>query len=251
MKKAHWIWLLLIGVAMLTTFSASSTWAKDCGDNTPPGTDTPCDCGDTVASDTVLDSSDPVLKGGCFPVGLLVAGGVKLDAHLLNPPDPGLCDSSLGFTTGIEILGNNVKILRGIIRGCGTGILGFLSGNTIERVTASGGMTGFFIFGNNHTLSNNLCHDNVFQGIVVIGNGNLLQRNYCARNGQGEEGDGITVRGISNTLNTNRAHNNGRHGIFVQEIFVPGPNFSNGHNFASGNGTPPECLIDDNSGNYC
>ena len=247
MKKIIRTWRLLFGVALLTTMPATGVWADHrpgtCGDTAHLGLDVPCACGDTVVTDTILDSSDPVLEGGCFPVGLVIAGGVTLDAHALNPPGPGLCDSSRGFTTGIEILGNDVTISHGIIRGCGTAIFGFLSGTTIERVTARDGETGFFMFGNNHTFRNNLCQDNSAQGLVIIGNGNVLERNYCVRNGQG---DGITVIGSSNTLKTNRAERNGRHGIFA-----PGPNFSNGHNYATGNQEPPECLIDGHGDRYC
>ena len=139
---------LVVGVALLVTFSASGALADHragtCGDTAHFGLDVPCACGDTVVTDTILDSSDPVLQGGCFPVGLLVAGGVTLDAHALNPPGPGLCDGSRGFATGIQILGSDVTIFRGIIRGCGTGIFGALSGSTIERVTAEGGSSGIF-----------------------------------------------------------------------------------------------------------
>jgi hypothetical protein len=247
MKQAKRIWLLLFGVVALTALLARGAWGDHrpgtCGDTAHLGLDVPCACGDTVVTDTILDAADPVLEGGCFPVGLRVTGGVTLDAHALNPPDPGLCDSRRGFTTGIQILGSEVTIFRGIIRGCGTGIFGALAGSTIERVTAEGGSTGFFLFGNDHTFRNNLCHDNAVQGLVVIGNGNVLERNYCARNGQG---DGITVLGTSNTLNTNLAHQNRRHGIFA-----PGPNFSNGHNHARGNQAPPQCLIDGESDDYC
>src|SRR3989338_5982817 len=54
--------------------------AGECGDTTHNGGDVPCSCGDTVTTDTVLDSgTDLVVSTVCTCNGLDVADGVELD----------------------------------------------------------------------------------------------------------------------------------------------------------------------------
>jgi parallel beta-helix repeat protein len=244
--------MLLLATAVLVTFSTSSAWAEDCGDGVGP-----CKCGDIVIADTTLTASDPVVNGVCSPVGLFVAAGVRLDAHLLNmecgppPPPPG------SITIGIWVIGDSVEIVRGIIRGCGLGVFGRTSHSLIQRVTAHESVVplpivfasgiGIFFIGADNTLLHNLCHNNPEAGIVVIGDRNTLERNYCAKNGQ----DGIGVNGSFNQLNHNIGARNGGHGVFV----IGGDNLTDGRNYGSHNVRKPDCSIDGQSitpdGIYC
>lgn len=258
MRLTGRIALLSFGIAAGALFSATSALAVDALCGGLPGPDKiPCACGDIVVTDTILDASDPVLKGGCFPVGLFVVGeplvevGVTLDAHALNPSRPGLCDRSLGFTTGIFIVGDNVTISRGVIRGCDEGIFGLTSGSTIERVIASGGSdAGIIIVGDSNALLANLCHDNALEGLVVFGDDNRLEQNYCARNGRDVGADGIVVLGDDNRLNRNRGERNGAQGVRSFPIF--GANSSDGRNYGKGNAVAPDCQIDFHpGGTYC
>jgi hypothetical protein len=290
MKTRQSTWLFLLGAVVFTAFSASGAWAaKPCGDNTPTGSDTPCDCGDTVTSDTVLDASDPVVSGVCpTSVGLAIAGGVTLDAHSLN-----LRCATLTGTVGLSILGESVTITHGISRGCGTAVFGNTNDSTIERVTARHGGLGIHFTGNRNTLLHNICEgSSVFGGIFFVGDLNTLEHNYCHDNPTGDaiafggnnntlrnnlchrsgnginviqgnhnvldrnycrdnDGNGIVVQGSFNELNSNRGTNNGSHGVFV----TGGNNLTDEHNFGSGNVLKPDCSIDGQSttpdGRYC
>lgn len=249
MRKADGIWLPLLGVAILATFSASNAWAKDCGDKTgqPGNFDVPCDCGDTVTTDTILKASDPVVTKVCFPTGLFVAGGVTLDASSAvirchTPPD--------FVTTGFWIIGNDATIDGGIIQGCGNGIFGVTDGSTIERVTARGGSSaGINIHGDGNTLLHNLCDNNAFDGIFVEGAHNTLERNYCKGNGS----NGIFVLGGPlNNLKHNQGRNNSGHGVLV----LGDGNTTDERNYGTANAARPDCLFDGNppvtaDGKYC
>lgn len=73
MRKTSRISLSLLCAAMATTLSAGPAWAecqgsqprKECGGIGPAKI--PCACNDTVVADTILDKSDPVMKGNCCP----------------------------------------------------------------------------------------------------------------------------------------------------------------------------------------
>jgi len=260
MKKAHWIWMLLLGVAMLSIFSASSAFAF-CGgvDGSVPRV--PCDCGDTVnISPTILSATDPVTGKVCTAAAgsaaLFVDPGVTLNmkSAILR------CDNSFGSIIGVWILGNGVTVDggSGIIDGCDIGVFGGLFGtsnSTIQRVTARNGGTGISLGGippillsTNNTLVRNLCDNNAGDGIFILGAGNTLDRNYCKGNG----GNGISVLGRRNDLRHNQGRNNDGHGVLV----IGGGNITDERNYATGNKTPPDCLFDGNApvttnGKYC
>ncbi len=260
MKVAKRIGLLLFAVALLSTLSTISAWAKDCGD-ADAGIgfpDTPCACGDTVITDTVLNSFDPVVSEVCRgDHGLSIASGVRLDMSSSKIRCGGVSE----LTRGISIDGDAVTIVGGIIEFCRFGIvIDNTSNNTISRVFVRNNFLGIFVDDNsrpfnNNSLERNLCHNNVTQGIFVFGNDNTLTRNYCRGNGA----DGIRVNGSANHLNHNQGINNGRQtgrqGVFVGEL-GGGPNFTDERNYGSGNGLKPDCSIDGNSvpgtgGRYC
>jgi len=270
MRKANWIGLLLFGVTMLATLSAGSAWAdwdrrgKDCGDTSGRhNKDVPCDCGDTVTTDTVLDSSDPVLNAVCFPVGLFVDKRVKLDGVNLqcrhHEDEDDRVASNDGFAAGIVIIGDHVKIIHGTIRDCG--IFGFTSKSTIERVTVSGARSpGIFLIGEENKLLHNRCDSNK-AGIVVLGEENLLERNLCKHNKK----DGILVVGSENQLNSNQGRNNGGQGVVAvgrddddngDKRKDDDKNKTDKRNYGDKNGEKPDCEIDGKSvpgtgGRYC
>src|SRR5262245_66128230 len=103
MTKAHSIWMLLLGVALLSPISASRAFAF-CGgvDGTSPRV--PCDCGDTVGiTPTILSATDPVTRKVCSAadgVAALVVGRlVNLDMKAATLR----CDTSVGFIAGLLI----------------------------------------------------------------------------------------------------------------------------------------------------
>ena len=255
MKRTLWICWPVIAMAILNGFVASGAGAKDCGDTTgpPPNVDVPCDCGDTVTTDTDLDASDPVLRQACgLPAALLVAGGVRLDVSSARIR----CLPSTGpATIGLWLTGNGVSIGGGggIIELCDIGILVPTSHNTIEGVTVTkGGSVGVLVnFADDNTLRNIRCNEYTFFGIQVIGDGNVLERNYCQRNGL----TGIIAVG-SNTLNHNQGRNNGGQGVVAGPFFLGPPAQTDRRNYATGNGASPQCEIVDGlpplaNGKYC
>jgi len=253
MKRAHWISMLLLVVAMLITFSAGSAWAGVpcllglcCGDTTGPpgGLDVPCDCGDTVTTNTVLKASDPVTRKVCGPpAALFVAGGVTLD---MTSPSVHIRCAGKEDTVGIELIGDDVTIDGGssIIDGCDVGVFGFTSRSTIQLVfVRNGGDDGIELIGDDNVLVRNLCHNNGSEGIHVFGDRNRLDRNYCRANG----GHGIEVEGANNHLTHNLGYNNGEHGIFA-----PDPtNTTDFRNYGAYNGLEPQCVIGGSNGRYC
>jgi hypothetical protein len=273
MRKGNWIGLLLFSVTMLAaTLSPGSAWAngngnghgKDCGDtsgNHDPddrrsrgGTDVPCDCGDTVTTDTVLDSSDPVLSTLCFPVGLFVAEGVRLGGVNIQCRKDDEDDSESDrrdddeFAVGLFIIGDEVKIVHGTLRNCG--IFGFTSESKIERVSVSDASSaGIFLIGEENKLLHNRCDRNK-AGIVVVGEENLLERNICKHNKK----DGILVVGSENQLNTNQGRGNGGQGVVAvggedgdEERKDDDKNRTDKRNYGDKNGEKPDCEIDGRS----
>ena len=273
--------VLFSAVAMLALLAASPAHAIDCGDTSGPGdTNVPCSCGDTVTTDTDLDVfDDPVISGNCKPVGLYIAGGVRVNAHQLSQR---LCADSYASTVGLWIIGNHVTIFRGVIRGCDVGILGETYGSTIQRVTTRDGAfgialegsgnallynlsrrndVGIFVLGGGNQLQNNYCHENGEVGLVVAGDDNSLAKNECYYN----EGYGVLVFGDANTLTRNLGKENGADGIHVEGSFnflgdnqgrkntghgvfaVGGDNLTDGGNYGTENGLKPDCSIDGQS----
>ena len=250
MTRAHSIWMLLLGVALLSPISASRAFTV-CGgvDGTSPRV--PCDCGDTVGiTPTILSATDPVTRKVCTAAdgvaALLVGRLVNLNMKAATLR----CDTSGGFIAGVRI-GDGVTVDGGggIIEGCDIGIFGSASNSLIIGVTARNGGDGFSLSGNHNQLVRNLCNDNFFKGIFVRGNANILDRNYC----KGNAGDGIAVLGNANQLHHNQGRSNGGHGVVASPF--GGANQSDSRNYGTGNTLSPQCEIDGHSttssGKYC
>ena len=158
------------------------------------------------------------------------------------------------MTVGLWITGNGATIGggSGIIELCDIGIFVPTSNNTIEGVAVrEGGSVGVLVdFANDNTLRKISCDDYVFNGILVIGNGNLLERNYCKGNGL----TGIVAIG-ANTLNHNQGRNNGEQGVAAAAFGLGPKPQTDRRNYATGNGMKPDCEINGGSvtadGKYC
>jgi hypothetical protein len=102
--------------------------AGPCGDAAGPGgLDVRCSCGDSVATDTVLEAGvDPITTTACAGSGLTLNPGVSLDLA-------GLAIEGSGTGTGVSISAGTIA--NGTVRGFGTGmsIIG-----TAGTTTASG-----------------------------------------------------------------------------------------------------------------
>src|SRR5262245_26967902 len=125
MKNADWTGLLRVGGAILLTLVATTVvGAANCGDTTGAGgSDVPCQCGDTVTTNTILNATDPVASTGAtdlcpFPAALFVAGDVTLDMNSRTIRCGGIDD----VTIGIWVMGDGATITNGTIQDCNLGI---------------------------------------------------------------------------------------------------------------------------------
>jgi hypothetical protein len=204
--------MLLAGAGMLVS-GAGMAWAADCGDDTPPATDTPCACGDRVTSDTTLDATDPVVDPlfPCLGDGLIVASGVNLDLG-------GETITGSDSASGLRLQGSGGSVAHGRIRGFAFGINsdGTISGWKIVppgflgiRVTGNG--KGIDINANLTQIRDIAASLNEKDGVVVHGDSNLVSRLSCSRNGD----EGIVVIGDNNTVEHNVCDKNGGKGIVV------------------------------------
>ena len=271
--KTSGIAAVVVSIGLLLTSWAAPALAAPCGDTTGGGgTNVVCNCGDTVTTNTVLDSSDPVVSTDLLDVcagpgpALTVAPGITLDVagQTIRCAD----DTS---QVGIEV-GNGAKVHSGIIKQCGIGIGGtashselednrFLNDrvgieligdtNTVSRNVSIGdgevSVHGFVVTGDHNIIQNNRCQQHLEEGLLVNGDANELTRNYC----YGNDRTGIAVSGTLNKLFRNLGKNNGGHGVLA-----PGPgNITDGTNFGSGNVVKPDCSINGQSvspdGRYC
>jgi len=259
MKKSG-ITACFVSLATLLALVASPAHAAPCGGIIP------CNCGDTVTTNTTLISTDPVVSHEVGTVcagpgpALRVAAGVTLNISGLTIR----CESNAGSQVGIDIIGDNATVRKGIIKNCGLGVHGATSHSTVlsnrflndrigvnlvgddntlqSNVSIGDGVVsdeGFVILGDGNDILSNRCQSHKFEGLFVGGSGNTLERNYCLGNGT----EGIIVIGTANTFNRNIGKNNGGHGVFG-----PGPaNTTDGLNYASGNGLTPQCVINGQS----
>src|SRR5215510_14303993 len=103
MTRAHSIWMLWLGVALLSPISASSAFAL-CGgvDGTLPRV--PCDCGDTVGiTPTILSATDAVTRKVCTAADGMAALFVSRLVNLNMKAATLRCDTSRGFIAGLRI----------------------------------------------------------------------------------------------------------------------------------------------------
>ena len=198
--------------------------AGECGDTTHNGGDVPCSCGDTVTTDTVLDSgTDLVVSTVCTCNGLDVADGVELDLGGNTITGSETCVGVL-----IEAGADIVTIKNGTIEKFATGIgtdpaatcttpATCTTGSMITRIKARRNTdTGISVVGSNNILDLNRLQFNGQSGIVVDGDENKLIRNQviCTKK-FGCESDGIKVSGDKNTLDRNLSDRNGGDGVSV------------------------------------
>lgn len=233
MKK---IWIYGLGMALGLVFAGTS-WALDlctntvspfdsglfpiCGDSVGvsvpffvgtylcvPG-DIPCFCGDTVHTDTKLDSLDPIVFSTCSGDGLTVASDVsKFD-----------CASFLllgsGGGDGLFLdLDSNVLIKSCVIKGFIKGIDVLNSSHiTFEDIKAFFNEQGIVVFDSDDvTIHDAFASKNIETGIefdnVSVSNvqGNRMENN--GHDGFSCDNDCFTV-----TAQQNQANNNGQDGI--------------------------------------
>ena len=219
--------------------SAAAAISPSCGDTTGPGsTDVPCNCGDTVTTDTTLTNLDPVVTAPCPSRGLTVAGvhlnlGGKTIAGSGNENGLFLTGAGgsvsngriTGFATGItsgfassisgwEIVRQTPVVAGGLrVTGNATGILLVADDTKITDVAATGNGAGVVVFGLRNSVVRITCSSNRgpagADGLSIVGDGNSLEHNRCEKNGR----DGIAVLGANNILIRNQATANGRQGV--------------------------------------
>jgi hypothetical protein len=104
-----------VAIILVLALAPPAAAAKSCGDtSSSKGRDVKCACGDTVTTNTVV-KNDPVRRGVCAGIGLLVNTGVTVNLN-------GNAVTGNGTGVGLRILGN-ATVRNGSVRGFGTGIL--------------------------------------------------------------------------------------------------------------------------------
>jgi parallel beta-helix repeat protein len=182
--------------------------------------DIPCDCGDTVLSDTKLNGGDPVTFTTCTGEGLVIgANGITLNCDDLSLTGSGIDD-------GILISSKSGVTVKNCL------ISEFANG--IEADSCDG-----------LTLKSNKLLFNFENGINFVSTTNsLLKANFSHDN----DDDGISLDGDSdgNTVDGNKANSNGGAGIDVEST-------SSGnsviHNTVERNQEPGINLEEDATGN--
>jgi len=190
-------WRLCALLAGAVLFTAAPALAMLCGDDVD-GRDVPCNCGDIVVSDLVLDD-DPVRDTPCRGDGLVVRApravtrGLNIDlagAHLRG----------LGRGTGLRILSGGSGGARVFSSGAPAVIEGFRDG-LVSQASRSGlaEARDLRLVGQQR------------DGVRIFGDG-LLLRNIEVTASQR---DGVFVRGDGWTVEDVRVRQNGRHGLAV------------------------------------
>ena len=277
--------ILAAFMAILMTAAGAPGWAADCGDTAGVGgARVACDCGDSVITNTVLKSTDPVVNNVCTDIGLIIfADNITLNCHgheLIGEPNNDgifLADRTgvtvrnctiTGFLDGIQLIrsngnslitntivgsdnngidfedDNNDNLVKGNrIVAAGNDAINFdvgATGNTIVTNVLDGavsfedgidfdgpGVTANTVRGNvisgfgdsgielEEGNDGNLITENRsignFTGILVLSNGNTIERNTTNENFD----DGIWVQGDDNTIDRNRGRLNEFNGLEV------------------------------------
>ncbi len=87
-------------VVCLVSLLPARTFAKECGDDVS-GHRVPCDCGDTVVSNTTLRPDDPIVSGRCRGDGLKIEADAMAETLILDLA--GLTIVGGGAGVGIEV----------------------------------------------------------------------------------------------------------------------------------------------------
>jgi parallel beta-helix repeat protein len=224
----------LFGVAVVGVISA---WAADCGDTAGPGgTRVACACGDTMVTDTVLRSTDPVVSTG--PGDVCPGAGLRFGA-----PDLTLdCKGLTLHGTGEQVSGiHDGAQPGGTIQGCGVvgffwGIVAHGTGTSVVNSKAVGNYQGINLFRRpSQRAERNQVEGNTI-GLVVafessasvvtqnraIGNWygiyvDAADNRFSANITDGNFAAGLRVAGTGNVLEGNRGKDNGWHGIVVYD----------------------------------
>lgn len=193
--------------------------AADCGDTSgppdptfPSGTKIPCNCGDTVTSNTNLNSSHPVTTTVCPDEGLTVLGTGTSAFRTLQFNGNTIRGSGTGTGTGVIISGDRVRLFSGIITDFqdGVGAIGNTNNSIISGINASGNSdAGIDIAGHSNTISTSQAFSNGGNGITVVGNTNTIMTSEASSN----DGDGLNIVGNGNTVSANKALSDGGNGI--------------------------------------
>jgi hypothetical protein len=236
MNKNRIILSVFLGCA-ISLAVVGAAWGKNCGDTAGPGgTNVPCDCGDTVITDTTLISpaadpvnGDPVVStvdADFCPAGVdgLILQPLGTARVTLRLGSNIIRGSGTGTGVGIRIVGvaananvPKVTLKNGGIKGFQTG-LATDPGTTIKNSTiidiasTNNSGEGINVAGDNNELNTIQALDNGATGIRVAGNTNALLVNTASRNG----GDGIDVSGSGNALRSSRLNRNIGNGIKVE-----------------------------------
>lgn len=227
---------VLLGVLVMGVVPG---WAANCGDTAGPGgTRVACACGDTVVTDTVLKSTDPVVSTG--PGDVCAGGGLSFGAPDLTLDCKGLMLRGPGIGAGIGI--SEASQPGTTIQGCGVvafnlGIRGGGAETTVVNSKAVGNDYGIFLDGVSQRAERNQGESNDY-GMYVSGSASVVTQNRLIGNGVGiwvrNSGnlvsanitDGNSQFGLlategPNVLEGNRGKDNGSHGIAVFEVWGP------------------------------
>ncbi len=195
--------ILLCFSLLIFLSTAAFGFAANCGGTVP------CSCGDTVITNTILDTAkDPVVTTVCSGDGLIVATGVTLD---------------LGGNTirgslnreGIQIgkAASDINIKNGRVEGFYQGVKGLdVNSVTVTNIfSTKNRYFGIVLKGNNHRIENSIAVENGGRGMRIKGPNAIFVNNNSSRNG----GYGFNVIGDNAVIKNNTCDDNGSDGIHV------------------------------------
>lgn len=172
-------WILAAGLTLL----ASPSVAKPCGDDVG-GRRVACACGDTVVSNTVLRSDDPIVRGRCPSGGLVVRADGSVETIELDFSGLSIVGSGIGDGVAIVAGGSDGAVIRGGTGGRRGEIVGFGTGINVRIATAARRIESFELEGQRH------------EGLLLRSAGTFVTGVRARRNG----GDGIRVTGTGGRL---------------------------------------------------
>ena len=188
----------VIGLCLTLLLVTPHIWAADCGDTTGPGgTRVPCQCGDRVTTNTILQPTDPVVSTD--PADICSGDGLEVDTEVA--------------------LNCNHLTLRG--SGVGAGIfLDSVGLMTIEQCVVTGFEIGINIIdGSVSTVAKNEISKNTM-GILCVEDCilNVFTKNNIFANA----GDGLSLNrdSVDNDVIENQIHDNGGKGIVEDESCI-------------------------------
>lgn len=200
-----WAFTFLIAAGLSPLLIGTTVQAADCGDNIA-GTRVPCDCGDTVVTNTVLQPTDPVTLNRCKVDGLRLRA--PRNARTISLNIAGLSIVGTGMGVGIRVIdgGEDGALIIGGETDSAGEVANFRNGVRATGKSSLAGIRDLVIKG---------C---VADGAVIRAGTSELVRVVVVENGR----NGLRIAGENLTMETVNASDNKGYGARVTGRQVKG-----------------------------